>query len=462
MADTTQPVSLELAEQVRRLTEENERLRARVAVEESGPPREPREPRRVWRSVVVVVLLALATILAPAATIAGWARVQLTSADAFVDTFAPLADDPNVQALVTDQAVAAINNAVDIPGLTNEVFTGIDQIGLPPRAAAALKLLQTPATQGIQSFIQDSVSNVVTSAAFRDLMRQGLRTAHDSLVALQGDLAGPDRAVTISGTGEIGVQLKPIIAAVKARLVARGVALASNIPEIDKTIVVAKTDAVPTIRTVYAAAVAAGTWLPFVVLALFAGAVLTAARHRRALVAAAVCLAAAMVVTAAALGGGRILFTNAVASDLFPAAAADAIYTQSLTLLRSAVLAIGALAVFVAAIAWFAGPEDPARRLRGALVDATAAARDGAEARGVTTGRFGEWVGASARAIRVVIAVVAAVVILLLRPLSFSDVAWTAVGALVALLLVQLLGRPRVDSFDRGEPTPPSVSAGLT
>ena len=290
MADTTQPVSYELAEQVRRLTEENERLRARVAVEESAPPR---EPRRVWRGVVVVILMALATILAPAATIAGWARVQLTSADAFVDTFAPLADDPNVQALVTDQAVAAINNAVDIPGLTNEVFTGIDQIGLPPRAAAALKLLQTPATQGIQSFIQDSVSNVVTSAAFRDLMRQGLRTAHDSLVALQGDLAGPDRAVTISGTGEIGVQLKPIIAAVKARLVARGVALASNIPEIDKTIVVAKTDAVPTIRTVYAAAVAAGTWLPFVVLALFAGAVLTAARHRRALVAAAVCLAAA-------------------------------------------------------------------------------------------------------------------------------------------------------------------------
>ena len=77
MADTTQPVSYELAEQVRRLTEENERLRARVAVEESGPPREPREPRRVWRSVVVVVLMALATILAPAAVIAGWASVQL-------------------------------------------------------------------------------------------------------------------------------------------------------------------------------------------------------------------------------------------------------------------------------------------------------------------------------------------------------------------------------------------------
>ena len=128
MADATQPVSLGLEEQVRRLTEENERLRARVATEEPAPAR---EPRRIWRGVLVVVLLVLATILAPAATVAGWARLQLTSADAFVDTFAPLADDPNVQALITDQAVTAINNAVDIPGLTNEVFTAVDQIGLP-------------------------------------------------------------------------------------------------------------------------------------------------------------------------------------------------------------------------------------------------------------------------------------------------------------------------------------------
>jgi hypothetical protein len=105
------------------------------------------------------------------------------------------------------------------------------------------------------------------------------------------------------------------------------------------------------------------------------------------------------------------------------------------------VLAIGTLAVFVAVVAWFAGPEDPARRWRRALVDTAAAARDGAAARGVSTGRFGEWVGSYARVIRVVIAVVAAAVILLLRPLSFSDVAWTAVVALVALLLVLFAGR---------------------
>src|SRR4029450_7019157 len=68
---------------------------------------------------------------------------------------------------------------------------------------------------------------------------------------------------------------------------ARGAALSENLPEIDKTIVVAKTDAVPTIRTAYSAAVAAGTWLPFVVLALFLGAILLSRRPRRPLAAAA-------------------------------------------------------------------------------------------------------------------------------------------------------------------------------
>src|SRR5690349_911934 len=114
----------DLGEEVRRLRAENARLR--------GDP----GPRRPWRAALVVLLLALATVLSPAAVVAGWARIQLTSADTFVDTFAPLADDPNVQAMVTDQAVAAINNAVDIPGLTNDVFTGLDQLSLPPRAAS--------------------------------------------------------------------------------------------------------------------------------------------------------------------------------------------------------------------------------------------------------------------------------------------------------------------------------------
>ena len=121
-------------------------------------------------------------------------------------------------------------------------------------------------------------------------------------------------------------------------------------------------------------------------------------------------------------------------------------------------LAIGALAVFVGFAAWFAGPEGHARRLRRLLVDGASAARGAAEVRGVSTGRFGEWVGAHARAVRVVIALLAAAVILLLRPLSFSDVVWVAVGALVALLLVLFLGRPRAGVAAGGGEDPQTSS----
>ena len=169
----------------------------------------------------------------------------------------------------------------------------------------------------------------------------------------------------------------------------------------------------------------------------------TTVSARAGMLAIGLCLAAAMLVTALALGLGRIFVTNAVSPDLIPAAAADAIYTQSLTLLRSTVLAIGALAVFVAVAAWFAGPRGQAARLRQLTVDAAAATRGAAEARGVTTGGFGEWVGAHDRVIRVVIAVLAAAALFLLRPLSFSEVVWVAVLAVVALLLVLFLGRPR-------------------
>ena len=99
--------------------------------------------------------------------------------------------------------------------------------------------------------------------------------------------------------------------------------------------------------------------------------------------------------------------------------------------------------------AWFAGPRGQAARLRRLVVDGAAASRQAAEARGVTTGRIGEWIGAYARTIRVIIAVLTAAVILLLRPLSFSDVVWVAVIAVVALLLVLFLGRPRAEGHAR-------------
>ena len=58
--------------------------------------------RRTWpRTTVGYILIALAALLAPLAVVSVWARSQVTDTDRYVETVAPLASDPAVQAAVT-------------------------------------------------------------------------------------------------------------------------------------------------------------------------------------------------------------------------------------------------------------------------------------------------------------------------------------------------------------------------
>jgi hypothetical protein len=129
--DPTEPTRDDLAEQVRLLAAENERLRAAPASAAGvGPgvtypvPLPARRSRGRWRPVVAVLLIATATVLSPVAVVAGWTRLQLTSEQAFLDTFAPLANDPRVQQYVADRVVAEINNAVDINAIATTCSAG--------------------------------------------------------------------------------------------------------------------------------------------------------------------------------------------------------------------------------------------------------------------------------------------------------------------------------------------------
>jgi hypothetical protein len=117
------------------------------------------------------VLVVIGLILAPVAVIAGWARLELVDTDRFVATFAPMAEDPDVQAFIADQVTVAIEEQVDIPALTADLFDGLRQLDLPPRAETALGLLEQPATQGLQSLVSGVVDRIVTSEAFEDIWR---------------------------------------------------------------------------------------------------------------------------------------------------------------------------------------------------------------------------------------------------------------------------------------------------
>jgi hypothetical protein len=454
----TDPTSTDtdLRARIAALEAENASLRATATTDVSGAvvapsAAEPRVKRHRGRTVAAVALVLIGLLLAPVAVISAWARLQLVDTDRFVATFAPLADDPDVQAFISDQVSAAIEEQVDIPQLTSDVFDGILSLDLPPRAEQALGLLEAPATEGLTRLVETTIDRVVASDAFSQIWETALRATHTQFVAaLQGD---PDAALEIGGEGTLSIQLGPIIEEVKERLLDRGIDFASNIPVVERSIVVAQADALVLVQTIYTLAVAVGTWLPFLVLLLLAAGVLVAKRRSRALVWTAGGFALVMLVTLAGFGTGRLFFIGTVSPSIMPSGAAESLYDGLVELMVSTVAALTVLAVAIAVIAWLSGPWAPARAVRDFSDAGSGAIRRSAAAHGITTGRFGTWLHRYRMAVYAVIAVVAALVLLFSRPIEMSTVIWTVVLAIVAVLLVELLRRPEDASVVSDEAT---------
>ncbi|WP_460520446.1 hypothetical protein [Humibacter antri] len=400
--------------------------------------------KRGWGwTLLATALVVIAAILAPVAVVSTWAQRELTDTDYFVSTFAPLVTKPAVQDLVVSQSVAAIESNVDIKGITSDVFKGLDGLGLPPRASSALNSLQAPLVAGIKSLITSTVTKFVQSDAFADIWRQALTTTHQQLLAtLNGD---KNAAVSIGPNGQIGLQLAPIIEAVKSRLVDQGFGFAKSIPTIDKTIVIAQSSSVTLYMGLYNLVVAVGIWLPWVVLVLLVAGVLVARRRAIALVWASVALGLSMVLVSIGISVGRTVFQLSV-SDAIPADAAGTLYSGILGFVQSIVVVVAVLAITVLVIALVGGPFRWARALRGYVSSGFAAARRGAERHGITTGRAGEWIYRQRVLLRVVVGLAAAAVVLFLRPLTPPVIVWTAVIAVVVIGVLELVSRPPADA----------------
>jgi hypothetical protein len=421
------------------LEAENAALRAANERPVTVPERAGR--RRGWaRTLLATVLVVVGCLLAPVATVAAWANVQLTDTDRFVASYSPLARDPAIQAFVTDQAVAAIEERVDIAGLTSDVIDGVIDLGTGPAATRALELLKGPAAQGIQNLIAGAVGRVVTSDGFADVWDSALRISHTQLTsALRGD---PASAIDLAADGTIGINLAPVIDAVKERLVAQGLTFAEQIPSIDRVVTVTRSDAVPTAELAYALVVAVGLWLPWVAIALLAAGVVVARRRSVALIATAVSLAVVMAILLAAFAVGRVAFLSATGSSALPSTAASSLYETFTRAMRDTSIAVLVLAVAVAVVGWFTGPFRIPQRMRAAVHAGAGRIRGALERRGLSTGAVGRWMYAQRLLLRVAVAVIAAAIVLLVRPLTPALTFWTLVSAVLVVFALEVVERP--------------------
>ena len=408
--------------------------------------------KRGWGwTLLATVLVVIASLLAPVSVVSTWAQRELTDTDYFVSTFAPLAKKPAVQNLVITQSVSAIESNVDIEGITSDVFSGIDGLGLPPRASSALNALQAPLVAGIKGLITSTVTKFVQSDAFADIWKQALTTTHTQLLAtLHGD---KNAAVTIGPGGQIGLQLAPIIEAVKKQLVHQGLTFASSIPVISKTIVIAQSNSISLYIGLYNLVVAIGIWLPWVVLVLLAAGVLVARRRGIALIWASFALGLSMVLVSVGIAVGKTIFLISV-SDVMSSDAAGTIYSGILQFVQSIAVAVAVLAFTVFVIAVLSGPFRWAVALRSYATAGFAAARRGAERHGVTTGRVGDWIYRQRVLLRVIVGLIAAAIVVFGRPLTPPLIVWTAVVAVLIVAALELVARPPAEE----NTTPPAAA----
>ncbi|TFC91720.1 MULTISPECIES: hypothetical protein [Cryobacterium] len=415
-----------------------------------------------WRAFLAVVLIAVGVLLAPVAVVSQWTKTVVTDTDAFVATVAPLGDDPAVQAFLVTEIVGVVEEQVDIEALTSDLFDGLASLDLPPRAQNALALLKTPAVEGVRSLIRTAAERVVASDASAKVWEEALRLSQVQIIAaLDGDTSS---ALVISDTGDVGIQLGPIIAEVKKQLVDQGFGLAANIPEIDRTIPIVQSDALVLARTAYQLLNVAGTWLPWLSLILIAAGVLMARRRYLALIWTGVTLGLSMALLAAGVSVGRFIFINALSPDYLPSDLAGTVYDSLVPLVYASALSVGLSAVTVAVVTYLAGPFRGAIAVRRLVTEGARHLRASAAGNGAAIGRTGVWFYRTRSFIRAGVGIGAASVALFWRPLTPTVIIWTTVLALIVVLLLELLQRSpeEVLTVAAGEAEPGKPGAGAS
>lgn len=431
-APADEPGREDLLARIASLEAENEALRTTAD--------RPRRRGGRGRSVAVVALVVVAALLAPVAVTLAWGRGLVVDPDRYVETVAPLADDPAVQAAITDRVTAAIGDALNADALVQEAADALDGSDLPPAVKLLVRSLGGPLVDALRGRVRSAVSSVVTSDAFAAAWREANRAASEQLVAvLRGD---PDAIAQLDEGGTLSVDLASVIQVVREHLSDNGFGLVDRLPTITASFPLLSNGDLVKLRGLYRAIDLLGVAMIWVVLALLGAAVWLARDRPRVVMVSGFVIALAGVVLGAGITIGRTVYTTAAVGQVARPDAAVAVYDQVASGLRLATRTTLALGLVIALAGLVAGRSAAAGGMRAALAKAgDAAGRNGALAR-VREGQVGTWLARHRTVVRAGVGVLAGLVLVLADRLTGGLILWVAGVGAVVLVVVQLLSAP--------------------
>ena len=196
--------------------------------------------------MVVTVLIIVMAVLAPLSVVARWAHDTVSDTDRYVETVAPLASDPAVQAAVIDRITTEITTRLQVDAVTDQAVDALADRGLPPLASASLKALSGPLADAINGFVEKQVTALVESDAFQTAWEEANRQAHTQMVAV---LTGKDTDQVEITDNAVSINLATMIDTVKQRLIDRGFTLAERLPAVDAQFTIFQSDDITKAQT---------------------------------------------------------------------------------------------------------------------------------------------------------------------------------------------------------------------
>lgn len=253
---------------------------------------------------ISIALLVLAIALTPLTVVAAWARAQIEDTDRYVDTVAPLAQDPAVQAYVARAAADAVYGLLDVEAVVAELPDGLSGLGATIGPA-------------VQGFLVDAANRFTASAAFQELWNQANRTAH---TVISGVLTGNSALTDLEG-GQLTLDLGALLERFQTDLVDAGFTLADQIDlgDADRTIVLVEGEQLRSIETARSLVgqLESLSWLLFLAtVGVAVGSVVVAPDRRRGMMRLGVGVAFSMVLVAIGLSIARRAFLGAITEGL--------------------------------------------------------------------------------------------------------------------------------------------------
>jgi hypothetical protein len=392
------------ADELSRLRAENEALKAQLDSGKSRPGR-----GRAWLAILLVVVGAL---ILPIAVVTTWVRTDVLTTSGYVETVAPLAEDPAVQAAVADRIAEYVRDEIEIESAVAELLPANAQALAPVIASGAVEVVRTATLE------------FVKTRAFYELWREANQIGH--AVALEA-LTGRDEGVVRTDSGQIYIPIGEMINQVAEQVGDRiGVDLVAQLPEdlSDARYVVTESQALADAQDLLEFVDRLG-WLSVIIslACLIAGFFVAPSRSRGALWVG-VGVVTAMVAMRLVYAWGRNVFRDGMSDSGADVDASTAFFDIITRFLTQSIRVVFVVGLVLLLLGWLSGPGERAAEARDWFNRLTGRASE----RFDEPGAVSRWIAAQRSVLRAIIVAFAIIVLF----------AWERPTAFVVLLVVAL------------------------